>query len=87
MSIENAAKNIENEAIKNPSEAAASMKLLGEAQQERIVKQIEKDATQQNADFSVDRDKQGHVTALHFTPLFKESTGLGNANSTVRMEK
>ena len=44
MSIEKAAQNVENEAMRNPQEAAASIKLLDAAQQDKIFNQMQRDA-------------------------------------------
>jgi len=84
MGIERAAQNIENEAITNPKEAAASMKLLDEAQQSKLIDQIQKDAARQDANFSVERDREGHVTAINFAPLAVESGTLWHADANAR---
>jgi hypothetical protein len=84
MSIEKAAQNVEHEAMRNPQEAAASIKLLDAAQQDKILNQIQRDAQQKDANFSVERNQKGEVTGINFTPLFNESTTLGHANSTNR---
>ena len=79
--IEDIAHKVENEAIKNPEAAAASLNLLGDAYQQRIFNQMQKDADQNNADFSIERGKDGKVQAINFTPLFGESGGLLHADS------
>jgi len=86
MSIEQTTQRIEHEAQRNPEQAAAGIRLLTEAQQERILNQMQKDANDPNhmANFSVERDSQGHLKALNFTPLFQESTGLMKADSTTK---
>lgn len=84
MSIEKAAQNIENEAMRNPKEAAASIKLLDAAHQDKLFNQMRRDAQQQDASFSVERNQKGEVTGINFTPMFSESTSLGRANSTNR---
>lgn len=82
MGIEKAAQNIENEAMKNPSEAAASIRLLGELEQCKLLNQIQKDAALQDASFSVEHDKKGTVSAIHFTPLFSDSGKLLGRDKT-----
>lgn len=82
--LEDVAHKFENEAMKNPEEAAASMKLLESAQQNKIFNQMQKDADQNNASFSVERNKQGEVTAINFTPLFTGSDSLGHVDARAR---
>lgn len=84
MGIETAAHRIEEEARTNPNEAAAGMRLLSEAQQSRLIEQMQKDARQQDANFAVQRDKSGNVTSITFTPLFQESTTSGQADRPAR---
>lgn len=84
MGIERAAQRIEDEAMRNPQEAAASMKLLDASQQDKLLNQISRDAQRDNANFSVERDKKGNVTAINFEPLFQESTTAGRADAPAR---
>ena len=86
MSIENIAQNFEREAQRNPESAAADMKLLSEVAQQRILNQMQKDADDPNhqANMSVERDNSGNIKALHFTPLFHESS-LGPSDGANRL--
>jgi hypothetical protein len=86
MGIEKAAQNIEREAMNNPKEAAASIKLLNESQQNKLFEQMRKDAAQDtlNGKFSVERDANKNVTAINFFSIFDGSTRLLEADQKAK---
>lgn len=86
MSIENIANRYELEAQRDPVAAAADMKFLSEATQQRILNQMERDANDPNhqANMNVEKDRSGNITAIHFTPLYGESGTLGGNDNTTK---
>ena len=70
MGIETAAQRLEKEAVQNPESAAASIALLNEVQQGRILAQMHKDAETNGASFNYERNpKTGEITAIQFQPM------------------
>lgn len=82
MSIEQAARLYEREAQVDPAAAAADMKFLSQATQQRILDQMQKDANDANnmAKLSVERDRSGNITAIHFDPIFENAGNAGAAD-------